>query len=144
MIAVVSGSLVLALSARTPSVLVVAIACFLVGLGLGLVATPSLIAAQASVAWNERGVVTGTNLFARSIGSAVGVAIFGAIANGIIGRDGAGPVAGVAPAAIIDASTAVFVATLIAALATAVLAASMPRTPVPRPDAEEAASPARA
>ncbi len=147
MIAVVAGSLVLALSARTPSVLVVAIACFLVGLGLGLVATPSLIAAQASVPWNERGVVTGTNLFARSIGSAVGVAIFGAIANGIIGREGAQPAAGVAPEQIIDASAAVFAATLVAALATAALAAAMPRTPVPQPepaDAADESEPARA
>jgi EmrB/QacA subfamily drug resistance transporter len=148
MIAVVAGSLVLALSARTPSVLVVAIACFLVGLGLGLVATPSLIAAQASVPWNERGVVTGTNLFARSIGSAVGVAIFGAIANGIIGREGAQPAVGVAPEQIIDASAAVFAATLVAALATAALAAAMPRTPVPQPEpaeaADDAAQPARA
>ena len=44
---------------------------------------PSLIADQSPVAWDERGVVTGTNLFARSIGSADGVAIFGALANAI-------------------------------------------------------------
>ncbi len=55
--------------------------CFVVGLGMGLIASPSLIAAQSSVGWSERGVVTATNLFARSIGSAVGVAAFGALAN---------------------------------------------------------------
>lgn len=41
------------------------------------------LAAQSPVAWDERGVVTGTTLFARSIGSAVGVPIFGALANAI-------------------------------------------------------------
>ncbi|CAN5836756.1 MDR family MFS transporter [soil metagenome] len=56
-------------------------ACFVIGLGMGLVAAPTLIAAQSSVNWDERGVVTATNMFARSIGSAVGVAVFGALVN---------------------------------------------------------------
>ena len=47
--------------------------------------------------WNERGVVTRTNLFARSIGGAVGAAIFGAIANSIFG---AGDAASLSPATI--------------------------------------------
>ena len=59
--------------------------CFVVGLGMGLVASPTLIAAQSSVGWTERGVVTANNLFSRSIGSAVGVAVFGAIANATLG-----------------------------------------------------------
>lgn len=50
----------------------VAICCFVIGGGMGLVASPTLIAAQSSVDWSERGVVTSTNMFARSIGSAVG------------------------------------------------------------------------
>ena len=41
----------LALLAHTPSVAVVAVTCFVTGLGMGLVASPSLIAAQASVGW---------------------------------------------------------------------------------------------
>ena len=59
----------------------VALCSFVVGLGMGFVASPMLIAAQSSVSWSERGVVTATNLFGRSVGSAVGVALFGAIAN---------------------------------------------------------------
>ena len=52
------------------------------GVGLGLRRQPRRsIAAQSSVGWEQRGVVTGANLFARSVGSAVGVAVFGAIAN---------------------------------------------------------------
>ena len=55
--------------------------CFVVGLGMGLQASPSLIVAQSSVGWSDRGVVTGTNVFGRSIGSSLGVALFGAVAN---------------------------------------------------------------
>ena len=63
------------------SVLTVAAMCLVIGCGMGLVASPTLIAAQASVGWSTRGVVTGTNMFSRSIGSSLGMAIFGAMAN---------------------------------------------------------------
>ncbi|MBH0776468.1 MDR family MFS transporter [Nocardia bovistercoris] len=59
----------------------IAASCFLVGTGMGLVATPTLIAAQTAAEWSERGVVTSANMFARAIGSAVGVAVFGALVN---------------------------------------------------------------
>ncbi|MGV8895348.1 MAG: MFS transporter [Rhodoglobus sp.] len=124
---VVLGTLILAISAATPSVATVAVSCFIVGLGMGLTAVPTLIAAQASVPWNERGVVTGTNMFARSVGSAVGVAIFGAIANSIFGE---GDAASLSPATITAGSAAVFLAVLIAAVATVIATVVMPRTPV--------------
>ena len=85
---VVAGTGALALLAHRPSVAIVAVTCFVTGLGMGLVATPSLIAAQASVGWNERGVATGTNMFARSLGSAVGAAVLGAVANGVVAASG--------------------------------------------------------
>ncbi len=119
----VIGTAVLALTAAAPNVLVVATGCFVVGLGLGLVATPSLIAAQTSVEWNERGVVTGTNLFARSIGSSIGVAVFGAVANAIY----AGVPGGESdPQTIVSASTAVFIAVLVSAVLTVVAVIAMP------------------
>ena len=128
MVLVLVGTGVLAAFAATPSVVTAAIACFITGLGLGLVATPSLIAAQASVEWNERGVVTGTNLFARAVGQAVAVAIFGAVANTIYrAAGGTGLLEGaVDPVAIIPASQAVFVGVVLCALVTAVLAGAMP------------------
>ncbi|MCU1439128.1 MAG: putative integral rane transport protein [Rhodoglobus sp.] len=126
---VLVGVLTLTIFASMPSVAVVAASCFVVGVGMGLVAVPSLIAAQSSVPWNERGVVTGTNMFARSIGSAVGVAIFGAIANSIFGS---GDAAGLAPSVITAGSAAVFIAVLIVAVATVGAAFAMPRTPVAR------------
>lgn len=125
MVLVILGTGLLAAFGLQPMLAVVALSCFVIGLGLGLVATPSLVAAQSSVDWNERGVVTGTNLFARSIGSAVGVAIFGAVANAIFRSMGTGTPT---PGAVASASTSVFIAIGIAALAVLVAALCMPRT----------------
>jgi len=119
----VIGTAVLALTASTPNVLLAAASCFIVGLGLGLVATPSLIAAQSSVDWNERGVVTGTNLFARSIGSSIGVAVFGAVANAIYAGT---PGGNTDPHTVVLASSAVFIAVLAAAVLTVVAVIAMP------------------
>ncbi|GAA1967561.1 MFS transporter [Microbacterium deminutum] len=99
------GAALLAVFALSPSIPLTAVACFVVGLGLGLVAAPSLIAAQASVEMRRRGVVSGTNLLARSIGSAVGVAVFGAVANAMIAAHGGPEV----PSAIQAGTIAVFI-----------------------------------
>ncbi|MHB1171913.1 MAG: MDR family MFS transporter [Lacisediminihabitans sp.] len=141
MVLVVAGAGILAAFTLTPMLLVVAASCFVIGLGLGLVATPSLIAAQASVPWNERGVVTGANLFARSMGSALGVAIFGAVANAIFAASGASERD---VAAVEAASSSVFIAVAIASVVTVGAALAMPRTrPRPAivpPDASERAA----
>jgi EmrB/QacA subfamily drug resistance transporter len=62
---VVAGSIVLAAFGLQPSLIIVAVACFAIGFGFGWSAVPTLIAAQSSVGWGERGVVTGANMFAR-------------------------------------------------------------------------------
>lgn len=121
----VIGTAVLAVTASVPNVALVAVSCFIVGLGLGLVATPTLIAAQTSVEWNERGVVTGTNLFARSIGSSIGVAVFGAIANAVYAGT---PHGDTDPHTIVAASSAVFLAVMIAAVLTVIAVLGMPAT----------------
>lgn len=121
----VIGTGVLALTASVPNVALVAVSCFIVGLGLGLVATPTLIAAQTSVEWNERGVVTGTNLFARSIGSSIGVAVFGAIANAVYAGT---PHGDTNPRTIVAAASAVFLAVMIAAVLTVIAVIGMPAT----------------
>jgi EmrB/QacA subfamily drug resistance transporter len=113
----------------------VAACCFVIGLGMGLIASPTLIAAQSSVGWAERGVVTATNLFARSIGSAVGVAAFGALANASL--QGTANAAD-NPAAVAVASHDVFVAT--AVLAACMFAAAWV-LPGGRPSAQAAAAP---
>ncbi|MCD2442962.1 MFS transporter [Agromyces sp. SYSU K20354] len=119
----VMGAAALLAASFAPNVWTTALACFIVGLGLGLVASPTLIAAQSSVPWAERGVVTGANMFLRSLGSAVGVAIFGAVANGVIARSGLGEHS---PVAIQSASAAVFLAVVVTAVITIAAAVAMP------------------
>jgi EmrB/QacA subfamily drug resistance transporter len=83
----VVGSALLLLLGRHSSVYEVALFCLIIGLGMGLTAPPTLVAAQASVGWSERGVVTANNIFLRSLGSSLGVAVFGAIANATVGAN---------------------------------------------------------
>jgi predicted MFS family arabinose efflux permease len=126
---VIAGASVLAATAHRPNVAVVAAVCFVIGGGMGLLAVPTLIAAQSSVGWEERGVVTGNNMFARSLGSAVGVAIFGAIANAIFGAD---DIRAVGPTVIQAGAAAVFAGVLVVAMVTAIAVFAMPSTPVQR------------
>ena len=121
---VVLGTAGLAATSTQPSILLVGLFCFVIGAGLGFVAAPSLIAAQSSVGWGERGVVTGANMFARSMGSAVGVAALGAVVNGIMrGSD-----AVTAPQDFQGAVTAVFIAVAGVAVLTALVSLAMPGT----------------
>jgi EmrB/QacA subfamily drug resistance transporter len=99
----------------------VAASCFVIGIGMGLVAAPTLIAAQSSAEWTERGVVTSNTMFARSIGCAVGVAVFGAIVNSHIGTADHP-----APATLSSAVHLVFVAVAVMALLMVVASAMMP------------------
>ncbi|WP_318307219.1 MDR family MFS transporter [Amycolatopsis solani] len=78
---IIAGGVLVATLGATSSIWAAAVAAFVLGLGLGLAASPTLVAIQSVVGWDRRGVVTATNLFSRSLGSAVGAAVFGAIAN---------------------------------------------------------------
>lgn len=111
-----------------------ALGCLVLGLGLGYVASPSIVAAQSAVSWSHRGVATGTNMFARSVGSAVGVAVFGAVANGVVAsRLGGGHRAGdvdldALPVGVLEpALHAVFVGVALTALALVVAGLVMPK-----------------
>jgi hypothetical protein len=101
---------------------------------MGLSASPTLIAAQSSVEWHERGVVTGTNMFARSMGSALGIAVFGAIANGALRRSNGGHLSSTAagiPVSVLDpALHKVFVAAAVVALLLTAAVAVMPSTSI--------------
>ena len=85
-VTIVAGSVMCAVLTQNTSIGTVAVACFIIGAGLGLMSAPTLVAVQSVVGWDRRGVVTGTNMFFRSIGSAVGAAVFGAIANTTLDR----------------------------------------------------------
>jgi EmrB/QacA subfamily drug resistance transporter len=84
--AVVAGAVMCAVLGRYTGIPFLAVACFVIGIGLGLVSSPNIVAVQSVVGWDRRGVVTGTNMFFRSIGSAIGGAVFGAIANTTLDR----------------------------------------------------------
>ena len=80
-VVVILGAVLVVLLTASSAVWQVGAACFVVGVGLGLSNAPIVVAVQSVVGWESRGVVTGTNMFSRSIGSAVGIAVLGAIAN---------------------------------------------------------------
>jgi EmrB/QacA subfamily drug resistance transporter len=77
----VAGAVLCTTLNPTSSVWAVGLACFVVGLGLGLMFGPTAVAVQSVVDWDHRGVVTGAYVFSRSLGSAVGAALLGAVAN---------------------------------------------------------------
>jgi EmrB/QacA subfamily drug resistance transporter len=128
---------------------------FLTGIGMGLSSSPTVVAIQSVVGWEHRGVVTGTNMFSRAIGSAVGAAVFGAIANTTIahrydhapaslgsglpnGVDGTekalshpGPVADFVRTSVYQGSHHVFLALVVAAVLMTSAIALMPKRPAP-------------
>jgi MFS family permease len=130
-VVVVLGCVLCALLGATSHVWQVAVACFVVGVGLGLTNVPTLVAVQSVVGWRHRGVVTATNMFSRSIGSAVGVAVFGAIANAAYSTTssqlGAGSDSVPHPVALYDATHRVFVGLVVVAVLLALAVLLVPR-----------------
>ena len=84
------GALQLATVAETSPIWVVLVAVGMIGLGMGFSMSSLTIAVQNAVPWNQRGVVTSTNQFFRSIGQAIGVAALGAVFNNAMGAGLAG------------------------------------------------------
>src|SRR5690625_531925 len=59
---------------------------FFIGIGMGMTSTAFIVAIQTNVDWQVRGTATATNMFMRSIGSALGVAFLGGVLNTAINR----------------------------------------------------------
>ena len=129
-LALLGGGLLLLVSASS-TVWQIGLTCFVIGLGMGLIASPTLVAAQSAVEWENRGVVTGTTMFARSMGSALGIAVFGAIANAVLAGRLAGAeattAADIPPADLDNALQLVFAGVAVTALAMVVAVLLMPR-----------------
>ena len=68
----------------------VSFAAAVLGLGMGFSNTTFLVATQSSVGWGQRGAATSANMFLRTVGQAVGTAIFGAVLNFGVGSRIAG------------------------------------------------------
>ena len=62
------------------------IGSFFVGVGMGMTSTAFIVTIQSTVNWEVRGIATAMNMFMRSIGSALGVALLGGILNNQINR----------------------------------------------------------
>jgi MFS family permease len=75
------GSLVFLVLSRESSPIVAGLGSLVIGLGMGLSSSASIILIQEIVDWSERGSVTASYLFARSLGSTFGATVFGAVLN---------------------------------------------------------------
>ena len=81
MIAIVGCRLFALSCTQTPVSWRVAVASFVTGVGMGFASVATIVAVQSVVEWRDRGVVTGSNMFIRTLGSAVGIAVFGGVFN---------------------------------------------------------------
>lgn len=88
-----AGGLLLALVDADSSALMLSAAVGLLGLGLGFMSTPFLVAVQTAVPWQRRGVATSSQQFFRTIGGAIAVAVLGAVLNARLAARGVGAVA---------------------------------------------------
>jgi EmrB/QacA subfamily drug resistance transporter len=123
------GSLLLLTLDGESSLFHLAVPCFVMGLGFGFAVAPSVIAAQSAVGWESRGVTTGVTMFARTVGSAIGVAVFGALVNARV-TDAAGhgspDLEHLSPAILEPAIRTVFVGSAIVAVALVAVSLLMP------------------
>ena len=71
---------------------VAGIGSVMVGFGMGLSSSASIVLIQEIVDWSERGSVTASYLFARTLGSTFGATVFGAALNLGLVRSGVGAV----------------------------------------------------
>jgi MFS family permease len=83
-----AGASVFVLLTAGSSPIVAGLGSLVVGLGMGLLSSASIILIQEIVDWSERGSVTASFLFARSLGSTFGATAFGAVLNFGLMRSG--------------------------------------------------------
>ncbi len=90
--AVIGAALMLAASAgfvlmpAPQPIWAVALDQIVLGAGFGLLSTPLIVGTQSVVGWQQRGVVTGANMFSRYLGQSLGAALFGAVFNAEVAR----------------------------------------------------------
>ncbi len=115
----VAGAGGLALLRPGTPLALIGLCCFVIGLGLGLSTTPLMLSVQMTGGPGQRGALTASVMFARSFGSAIGVAALGAVANA-------------APGGLTTALHRVFAGLVVVALLLLAAVALMRRGPVTR------------
>ncbi|TMD89164.1 MAG: MFS transporter [Chloroflexi bacterium] len=78
-LALLAGSLMLALGPPSLGWLWTGAATLIIGAGMGTFTAPLLIVVQSNVDWGRRGAATALNQFSRTIGGAVGVSLMGVL-----------------------------------------------------------------
>ena len=133
----IGGGLLLVHAGRAAVRAEVMAAVLVIGVGLGFLALPSLIAVQNVVPWQRRGVATSALQFCRTIGGTVAVAALGALLNAHLeqlggggaaaagGRLGAGTGPGLDPNAALDPALRARLAPPALAALTAALASGL-------------------
>ena len=86
------GALVFVFLKPETSPFVAGVGSAIVGFGMGLSSSASIVLIQEIVDWSERGSVTASYLFARTLGSTFGATVFGAVLNMGLARSGLGAV----------------------------------------------------
>jgi MFS family permease len=76
-----AGALVFALLRPSTPIVYAGLGSLVFGFGMGLLSVASLMMIQEIVSWSERGAVTSSMLFARSLGNTFGATAFGAVLN---------------------------------------------------------------
>ncbi|UDL94358.1 MFS transporter [Lichenihabitans sp. PAMC28606] len=82
------GAVVFASLGPNSSPVVAGIGSLIMGFGMGLLSTTSLVLIQEIVDWSQRGSATASNIFARNLGSTLGATVFGAVLNYGLARSG--------------------------------------------------------
>ena len=75
------GSIAFVLLHGGSSPVIAGLGSFVMGFGMGLLSTASLVLIQEIVDWAQRGSATASNIFARNLGSTLGATVFGAVLN---------------------------------------------------------------
>jgi EmrB/QacA subfamily drug resistance transporter len=84
-LALLAGSVMLAVAQPSSSLFWTGGASLIIGLGMGTFTAPLLIVIQSNVEWAQRGAATALNQFSRTIGGAIGVALMGIVVQRYVG-----------------------------------------------------------
>ncbi|WP_434221041.1 MDR family MFS transporter [Halobacillus campisalis] len=80
-ISLIIGAVIFSLLSPEKGPLFAAAGSLFIGIGMGLSTTSFIVSIQNSVDWKTRGIATASNMFMRTLGSAIGAAVLGGILN---------------------------------------------------------------